>query len=282
MKITIHQPLSYSHIGRKDNQEDSIYPPQGQATLKHRFFVLCDGMGGHNNGEVASRLVCETLGQFFESHTLKDGFLTEELFKEGLSTAYNTLDNNDDGSFKKMGTTLAFIYLHNGGCLSAHIGDSRIYHIRPGKGLMYQSSDHSLVNELLKIGEITPEEAINHPQKNVITRVMQPHLEQRYKAEIHQLTDIKAGDYFFLCSDGVIEKLTNDQIIAILSDKTISNEQKLKKFEEVGLNKTKDNFTAYLIPINQVKHKRHITITSIIKSLCCCNKERFSKKESTK
>jgi len=256
MIISIKQPLSYSRAGKKEKQEDCIYPPGGKATGKNRFFILCDGMGGHNNGEMASSLVCETLGKFFESHPLKGGFLTEELFKQGLSEAYDALDKQDDGSFRKMGTTLAFIYFHKGGCFSAHIGDSRIYHIRLGKGLAYQSADHSLVNDLLRIGEITPEDTINHPRKNIITRVMQPYLEHRHKAEIHQLTDIQPGDYFFLCSDGVLEQLTNDKLIAVLSDITLSDEQKMNALEDISLNKTKDNFTAYLIPVDQVEYEK--------------------------
>ena len=252
MTIDIKQPLSYSHIGRKDNQEDAIYPTLGNASIHHRFFVLCDGMGGHHHGEVASNLVCEAFEKFFTSHPLKDGFLSEELFKQGLSAAYDALDENDDDSYRKMGTTLTFIYLHSGGCFAAHIGDSRIYHIRPNKGLMYQSNDHSLVNDLLRIGEITPEEAINHPQKNILTRVMQPHLERRYRAEICQLSDIQQGDYLFLCSDGVLEQLNNVQLFDILSNSKLSDQQKLTALEEISLHKTKDNFTAHLIPIDRV------------------------------
>ena len=257
MIISINQPLSYSHIGRRDNQEDCIYPSEEHATARNRFFILCDGLGGHNNGEVASKLVCETLGDFFEARLLEGGFLKEELFNRGLSEAYDALDKNDDGSFRKMGTTLAFIYFHKGGCFSAHLGDSRIYHIRPGKGLAYQSADHSLVNDLLKIGEITLEEAINHPQKNVITRAMLPHLKQRYKAEIHSLNDIQPGDYFFLCSDGVLEQLTNDKLVAVLSGTTLSDRQKMNALEEMSLDKTKDNFTAYLIPVSQVEYEEN-------------------------
>lgn len=252
MKISIRQPLSYTHQGKKDNQEDRIYPSGSDVTARNRFFILCDGMGGHENGEVASSTVCEALGEFFTTHQPESGVATEEFFNQALSSAYDALDKKDTGALRKMGTTLACIYLHQKGCLAAHIGDSRIYQIRPGKGLVYQSSDHSLVNELLKIGEITPEEAQNYPQKNVITRAMQPNQERRCKAEIHQLTDIQPGDYFFLCCDGVLEQLTNDKLYSILSDKNRSDKEKLKAIEAVGKDRTKDNYTAYLIPVNKV------------------------------
>jgi serine/threonine protein phosphatase PrpC len=184
---------------------------------------------------------------------LEDDILTKELLNEALTKAYRALDEQDNGALRKMGTTFTFIGLHAGGCLAAHIGDSRIYQIRPGKGLLYQSADHSLVNDLLKTGEITVEEAIGHPQKSVLTRVMQPCLEQPYKAEMHQLYDIQSGDYFFLCSDGVLEQLTNEQLLSILSDATLSDKEKVEKLEAVSRGKTKDNYTAYLIPIDQVE-----------------------------
>ena len=252
MKISIRQPLSYTHQGKKDNQEDRIYPAEPDVTSRNHFFILCDGMGGHENGEVASSTVCEALGDFFTTHQPENGIATEEFFNQAVANAYNALDKKDTGAVRKMGTTLACIYLHRKGCLAAHIGDSRIYQIRPGKGLIYQSSDHSLVNELLKIGEITPEEALNYPQKNVITRAMQPNQERRCKAEIHQLTDIQSGDYFFLCCDGVLEQLTNDKLYSILSDKNRSDKEKLKAIEAVGKDVTKDNYTAYLIPVDKV------------------------------
>ena len=252
MKITIRQPLCFSEIGRKDNQEDCIYPSAKSVSTKNHFFVLCDGMGGHENGEVASATVCESLGEYFENHQPEDGIMTPDLFKQALEYAYNELDKKDAGGLKKMGTTMTCLYLHKKGYLVAHIGDSRIYHIRPNTGIVYQSSDHSLVNDLLRAGELTEEEAINFPQKNVITRAMQPNLERRHKADIYSFNDIQKGDYFFLCCDGVLEQLTNDKLCEILSDKNSSDNQKLDAIKQVCDGKTKDNYTCYLIPIDDV------------------------------
>ena len=252
MKITIRQPLGFSEIGRKDNQEDCLYPALKDVSAKNRFFVLCDGMGGHENGEVASATVCEAFGKYFETHQPEDGVMTPDLFKQALDYAYNELDKKDSGGLKKMGTTMTCLYLHKKGYLVAHIGDSRIYHVRQNTGIVYQSSDHSLVNDLLRAGELTEEEAVNFPQKNVITRAMQPNLERRHKADVFSFTDIKAGDYFFLCCDGVLEQLTNDKLCEILSDGKLSDAQKLDAIKQVCDGKTKDNYTCYLIPIDQV------------------------------
>ena len=134
----------------------------------------------------------------------------------------------------------------------AHIGDSRIYHIRPNTGIMYQSSDHSLVNDLLRAGELTEKEAINFPQKNIITRAMQPNLERRHKADVYSFNDIQKGDYFFLCSDGVLEQLTNDKLCEILATSNLSDCQKLNAIKNICDGKTKDNYTCYLIPVDDV------------------------------
>ena len=80
----------------------------------------------------------------------------------------------------------------------AHIGDSRVYHLRPGQGILFETRDHSLVNDLIKVGELTPEAAKDFPQKNVITRVMQPNQERRARADIKEITDVRPGDYFFM------------------------------------------------------------------------------------
>lgn len=259
MEIIIRQPLTFSEIGRKDNQEDNVYPSPQEVNSSNRFFILCDGMGGHDNGEVASDTVCRALGRYFETHAPVDGIATTEYFNAALAYAYDELDKKDNGSVKKMGTTMTCLYLHKKGCLVAHIGDSRIYHVRPEStdlakgrlGIIYQSSDHSLVNDLLKAGELTEEEAINFPQKNVITRAMQSNLERRYKADVFSFSDVKSGDYFFLCSDGVLEQLTNERLCEILASPT-SDEEKLEAIKQVCYGKTKDNFTCYLIPIANV------------------------------
>lgn len=263
MNIFIKKALTLSEIGQKDNQEDSIYPESIQITRKTCFFILCDGMGGHEHGEVASHTVCEALGNFLHTHWPQDDIMTSELFEQALEYAYDELDKKDEdaGSAKKMGTTMTCLCLHRKGYLVAHIGDSRIYHIRPSLtkieekrlGILYQSSDHSLMNELLRAGELTEEEARHFPQKNVITRAMQPHQERRSKADIYSFNNIQGGDYFFLCSDGVLEQLTNERLCEILADKKLDDKDKLQAIKQVCDGKTKDNYTCFLIPIDRVE-----------------------------
>lgn len=262
MKITIRQPKCFSEIGRKDNQEDFLWPNPQTVTKENRVFVMCDGVGGQDSGEVASETAATALGTFLTGHLPEDGVVTKAFFEEALSYAYDEMDKVDTGAVKKMGTTMTCLVLHKGGALVAHIGDSRIYHIRPSlaskegrTGIIYQSADHSLVNDLLRAGEITEEEAVNFPQKNVITRAMQPHLERRYKADVYEISDVESGDYFFLCCDGVLEQLTNDRLGEILADETLDDEGKIAAIKAVCDGNTRDNYTCWLVPIDEVERE---------------------------
>lgn len=262
MKITIRQPKSFSEIGRKDNQEDFLWPNPQTVTKENRVFVMCDGVGGQDSGEVASETAATALGTFLTGHLPEDGIVTKAFFEEALSYAYDEMDKVDNGAVRKMGTTMTCLVLHRGGALVAHIGDSRIYHVRPSlaskegrTGIIYQSADHSLVNDLLKAGEITEEEAVNFPQKNVITRAMQPHLERRYKADIYEINDVESGDYFFLCCDGVLEQLTNDKLGEILANVTLNDDGKIAAIKAVCDERTRDNYTCWLVPIDKVERE---------------------------
>ena len=243
-------------LGQRANQEDSLFPALGKLTPDDRLFILCDGMGGHEKGEVASATVCETISRVVLSAWHPGEALSDELFLQALSAAFDALDAKDNGEERKMGTTLTFLCLHANGATVAHIGDSRIYQLRPASDttpahVVFRTQDHSLVNDLVKIGEITEEEAKHHPQKNVITRAMQPCQEHRTKADIALLTDIQPGDYFFMCSDGMLEQSTDDNILNIITKPNVSDEHKLEMLRQVT-EENKDNHTAHLIYISDV------------------------------
>ena len=250
---------------RKDSsgmphQEDCIYPEYGKESDTDRLFILCDGMGGHDAGEVASATVCDAMSQaILEDGKGSDERFSSELFDKAVDSAFKALDSKDNGAEKKMGTTMTLVKLHDGGAFMAHMGDSRIYHIRPGaKGvntkIMYESSDHSLVNDLIKVGELTRQEARNSRQKNVITRAMQPNLDNRPKSEIHKTSDIRPGDYIYMCSDGMLEQADMEDgtsIRNIFSKAGGSDEDKIKILRKVTEN-NQDNHSAIIIHITDV------------------------------
>lgn len=250
---------------RKDSQgqphqEDSLYPAFGQQSDRDRLFILCDGMGGHDAGEVASATVCEAMSQsVLDNGQDPEGPFTSEDFANALASAFDALDQADNGAVKKMGTTMTFLKLHSEGATIAHIGDSRVYQIRPGKSgddteIVFQTEDHSLVNDLIKIGELTREEARYSRQKNVITRAMQPNMERRPKADIHQTADIQAGDYFYLCSDGMLEQPemeSGESLKNIFSEQGGSDENKVEILRSVT-EQNKDNHTALIVHVLDV------------------------------
>lgn len=247
MKFRI-SALSINELGQRKNQEDSIYPPLTGSLTKGNLFILCDGMGGHASGEVASATVCEVMSEYVKKKFKDDDFFYESDFYEALDAAYDQLDAKDSVEERKMGTTLTFVKFHKGGCFIAHIGDSRIYHIRPSAHkVMHVTRDHSLINALIDAGELTPEEAKASKQKNVITRAMQPHQDNRVKAECTNLTDIEAGDYLYMCSDGMLEEMEDSELVNILSLK----QPDMRKIEILkGATKdNKDNHSAHLIRI---------------------------------
>jgi len=252
--MKINQPYALNEQGNRDNQEDNIFPQKGKATTDQHFFLVCDGMGGREGGEVASKIICETFAEYMHSIKNPEDF-SEDVFNRALAAAYNALDNYDissDDKKKEMGTTLTFLYLNDSQAFMAHIGDSRIYHLRKNEvgkwNILFKTSDHSLVNDLLKAGVIDEVEAADYPKKNVITRVMQPNLERRYKADLHETADVQAGDLFFLCSDGILESVNDETLLQIVAEN--NNCRKIITAIESLCNKNShDNFSAYLVPV---------------------------------
>lgn len=251
------QACNIWELGQRARQEDSIFPPYGKITAEDRLFVLCDGMGGHDAGDIASSTVAEAMGHAILAHVPNaEGPFTDDQFREALSEAFDAIDSKDNGAAKKMGTTMTFLKFHSGGCTIAHIGDSRVYHIRSGATaaetrILFQTTDHSLVNDLVRVGELTPEEAKTSPHKNVITRAMQPNMERRPKADIYHTSDLAAGDYFLMCSDGILEQMEDENLQYIFSEKTGDLAQKADMLIRVT-EQNHDNHTAVLVRIDEV------------------------------
>ena len=242
------------------HQEDCIFPAYGQQKESDRLFILCDGMGGHEAGEVASSTVCSAMSNsVFESSPDAEGDFSDDNLKKAVADAFNALDGLTDANVsneRKMGTTMTFLKFHSKGCTIAHMGDSRVYHIRPGKDLedtriLFVTNDHSLVNDLIKIGELTPEEAKLSKQKNIITRAMQPNMDRRPKPDIYHTADIQKGDFFYMCSDGMLENMSDDNIRYIFSEATGDNENTVDILTQ-ATSQNRDNHSAIIVHVMDV------------------------------
>lgn len=251
MQIILGQPYSFCQKGQRPYQEDARYPDSDCPQAPKPFFLVCDGVGGSACGEEASRTVCEAFSQALDTFDWTKPFTLHDLGKT-LGKAYKALDRAAEESNADMATTLVFVAFHQGGCLMAHIGDSRVYQIRPSEGILYRSEDHSLVNSLVHQGTISPDEADMHPKRSAITRYMQPseQAQQRFAATACQTPDVRDGDYFLLCSDGVLDKVDEDVIVDIICG-SWDDQQKAGILAERCAS-SQDNNTAILIPVAEV------------------------------
>lgn len=249
MNITIGKPWAVCEKGGRLNNEDSIYPLPETVSSNQNLFLVCDGVGGAEKGEIASSLACESFRAYFET------FLDKDVSADFINkTIHYTETRFDDyvaahPEAKGMATTLTMVFLGSKGITLAHVGDSRIYHIRKGE-IIYRTEDHSLVGSLVRLGKITKEEALRHPQRNVILRAIQG-TQHSTEADVMFLTDIQAGDYLFMCTDGVLERLTDDSLSEIFGQNDSPEEIKNKVFTSC-CGKTRDNFSFYIIPIQNV------------------------------
>lgn len=232
---------------RKIN-EDSFLCEKLEGVDNTYLYIVADGMGGHNAGEVASSMaVQETtsyIKQNFEKITSGDEDILDLIRKAVLRAndiIYKTslIESNCTG----MGTTLSMALIKDNAMYAGHVGDSRIYLIRD-KEIKRLTEDHSLVAELIKNGSIKPEEAKNHPQKNVITRA----LGTEYTLDVDVFRyELKDGDYMLFCTDGLSNLVSESEIMA-----SIKNAKDIDEASEVLMDKAKekggfDNITVIII-----------------------------------
>ena len=250
MQIKLEDSLHLTKPGKRPYNEDFVFPdgqsPAGSNQVN--VFLVCDGVGGSEKGEVASRLVCTEMFNSLKGQS--------EISNEDIQSAIKKAQRSIDGYIadhhieQTMATTMTFVGFVEDGAVLAHVGDSRIYHIR-GHKILYRTEDHSLVNELVSQRLITEEEARNHPQKNVITKAISG-ADVQLVPSIHRTSDIGPGDYFFLCTDGVLESIDDQYLVELLSNDSFSNDQKMEKIDSLCAANSKDNYSLYLIQIKAI------------------------------
>lgn len=182
--------------------------------------LLADGMGGHRAGNIASEMAVTDLGAAWVDTQIDSINGVREWFAEHLETENQKVHQfGQDEEYKGMGTTLEALAVIGNQAIYAHVGDSRIGLIR-GESYKQLTSDHSLVNELLKAGQITPEEAERHPQRNIITQSIGQRSEVQPDVGMISLED---DDYIVLNSDGLSNMISESEIYDIVtSDITLS------------------------------------------------------------
>jgi protein phosphatase len=201
--LRIAEQVGRSDVGRQRSaNEDSL-------VLRPPFFAVADGMGGAKAGEVASAIAARAVEDAPAASQQAEAQLTQ-LLREANRRIYDLALT--DEAHRGMGTTLTAAKLQGGEISLGHVGDSRAYLMRDGE-LSQLTRDHSLVAELERSGQITPEAAEHHPQRSIITRALGP--EPDVEVDTYTLAG-RDGDLFLLCSDGLTSMISDDEVSAIL------------------------------------------------------------------
>jgi len=186
----------------------------------HDLYLVADGMGGHGNGEVASRLatlsVCETIADGTKSGWRRKAGVdvTGDRLRKALEDANRAVFRavEDDQALTGMGATMVAMICLDDEAVVAHVGDSRVYRFRNG-GIEQLTEDHTWVGQQVAAGELSREEARNHPFRNVVTRALGGEAALEVELGRHSL---RSGDVCLLCTDGLTTVLDDDEIKAIV------------------------------------------------------------------
>jgi serine/threonine protein phosphatase PrpC len=209
------------------------------------LFVVADGMGGAQAGEVASRLAIESFQRGLDDTTDAEGSLAAYARAANVSIHERSQANAEHAG---MGTTLTAVYVGAEEVAIAHVGDSRAYCLRDGE-LLRLTDDHSLVDELIRQGKLTPEEAVEHPQRSVITRALGPEPEVEIDTRSYRARD---GDVYLLCSDGLTTMVPDPLLAEILlahGRLRDAGEALIAAANEAG---GRDNITVVLLRVEEV------------------------------
>lgn len=239
---------SLTDIGqRRTMNQDFVFTSESMVGKLLNLFVVADGMGGHNAGDIASTYTVEQLiiaiknsnetevSKIFEDAIIKANF---ELRKKAAQSQH----------LQGMGTTLVVASLYRNTLYVANVGDSRLYVI--GDEIRQITRDHSLVEEMVRLGELDKEQAKTHPDKNIITRAIGASDEVKIDVFEYQ---IKQGDIILLCSDGLSNMMEDQDIFMIMSKEENISKKAKELIDLANDNGGKDNIAVIIIePIDEV------------------------------
>lgn len=244
--------MTNTGIVRDHNEDAYILPAETDPEIlaqKGHLYVLADGMGGHQKGEVASAITIETVNEEYYTqgdHAPDLAGEKHDTIADTLAEAIQKANTQVMDATQGGGTTIIATVLYSDTLVAMNVGDSRAYLLRDGK-LRLLSKDHSLVSRLVEMGKITEEEALNHPRRNVLYQA----LGQGGELEIYTVTEkIQLNDVIILCSDGLWGEIGEQAIADVL--RTVSNpfvaaQQLIDKANQSG---GPDNITAIIVKVS--------------------------------
>lgn len=226
--ITIKSESFISEIGKREINQDSLQFQSG------KFYLVCDGLGGNGNGQIASKIVTETV---------KKSLIKSKSILEAVQEAEKVLSSykKKNPSTDYMATTIAVAEILESEILVSWAGDSRIYRFRDGK-ITFKTTDHTWIANVVKECVLSPLEALFHSRVNELTKSIKD-ASKPLKLEQVLIEDIRLNDYFLICSDGITESWIDTDLQELFSGKKTSNDivNELNKNCNVF---SEDNYTA--------------------------------------
>jgi len=221
----------------------------GQLNDEMALAIVADGMGGHQAGDVASQMAIDAFREQFQHNVVKTSISLSEckmLLRQAIAKAndaiYQVASRNDQ--YYNMGTTIVAALLSKDQAVIGHVGDSRAYRIS-GEGLTLLTEDHTLVNELVKSGQLSAEEAAQHPRRNVLTRAVGTDATTEIDIESFSWN---ADDVLMLCSDGLTNMVSEQQMLETILEESASLETKAEQLIQLALQAGgDDNITVILL-----------------------------------
>src|SRR5947209_18701640 len=211
------------------------------------IFVVADGVGGADAGEVASQTAVDVLNEAFR-RKVNGGEDVEDLMELAIQRANSSIHQMaaENPRFSMMATTVVALHLDGNRATIGHVGDSRLYRLTPDGQLLRETEDHSVVEEEVRAGRMTPEQAAHHPSRNVISRA----LGAETGVEVDMKTiEVEDGTVFLLCSDGITRHLPDNELRELLNSpqsvEEVCAEMKRRCYERGA----EDNLTALIVRV---------------------------------
>ncbi len=234
--------FSMTDIGRKRKlNQDYVFSTEGQIGNLPNVFIVADGMGGHNAGDYASKYTVETIVETIAASKEQDvvAILTQAI---AAANVHIRKKAREDAYLSGMGTTVVVATVQGRLLQVANVGDSRLYVV--GEKMRQVTRDHSLVEEMVRMGELSKEEARTHPDKNIIMRAVG--VQDTIAIDFFEV-ELQDGDMILMCSDGLTNMLEDEEIRTILESCSEIEEKVERLVEAANENGGKDNITVILI-----------------------------------
>src|ERR671910_3050885 len=218
------------------------------ADSERGIFAVADGVGGAEAGEVASQTAIEVLDEAFR-HKI-DSADIEDLMELAIQRANASIHQmaQDNARFNMMATTIVGLHVKGNIATIGHVGDSRLYRLTPPGQLLRETDDHSVVEEKVRAGRMTAEQAANHPSKNVISRALGA--EDDVEVDL-KVIEVDEGTQFLLCTDGITRHISDNELRQLLltnDDLVAACEEMKRRCFDRG---AEDNLTAVLVSVGQ-------------------------------